>query len=101
AYAPQVDASPVLDQLGLGTGGHVLMTIHRPATVDHPERLAALLDLIGHITASRRVVFPIHPRTRKNITAFGLEHRLRPLPDLVLTEPLDYFAFHKLIATCA
>lgn len=101
AHGPQVDASPVLDQLGLGTGGHVLMTIHRPATVDHPERLAALLDLIGHITARRRVVFPIHPRTRKNITAFGLEDRLRALPHLVLTEPLDYFAFQKLIATCA
>ncbi|MDX9752077.1 MAG: UDP-N-acetylglucosamine 2-epimerase (non-hydrolyzing) [Flavobacteriales bacterium] len=101
AYAPQVEASPVLDDLGLGTGGHVLMTIHRPATVDDPQRLAELLELIAHISAARQVVFPIHPRTRRNIASFGLQPRLDALTGLVLTEPLDYFAFQKLIATCA
>ncbi len=101
AFAPQVDGSPVLTDLGLGHGGHVLMTIHRPATVDHPAGLTGLLDLIEHITIQRRVVFPIHPRTVKNIEAFGLQDRLQAIRGLVLTEPLDYFAFQKLVATCA
>jgi UDP-N-acetylglucosamine 2-epimerase (non-hydrolysing) len=102
AFEPQVQASPVLEELGLGEGGHVLMTIHRPATVDVPERLAALLDLIADVCASgRKVVFPIHPRTVKNIEAFGLKAKVDAIPGLVLTEPLDYFAFQKLVATCA
>lgn len=105
AFEPQVQASPVLEQLGLGEGGHVLMTIHRPATVDVPERLAELLDLIAELCSpsagsGRKVVFPIHPRTVKNITAFGLKERMDAIQGLVLTEPLDYFAFQKLIATC-
>ena len=101
AFEPQVQASPVLQELGLREGGHVLMTIHRPATVDVPERLAALLDLIADVCASgRKVVFPIHPRTVKNIEAFGLKAQADAIAGLVRTEPLDYFAFQKLVATC-
>jgi UDP-N-acetylglucosamine 2-epimerase (non-hydrolysing) len=101
AYAPQVESSDVLQRLGLGAGGHVLMTIHRPATVDDPERLAALVALIEELCQGRKVVFPIHPRTVKNLEAFGLKQRTDAIKGLVLTEPLDYFAFQKLIATCA
>ena len=102
AFEVQVQASPVLNELGLGEGSHVLMTIHRPATVDVPDRLNELLDLIADVCASgRKVVFPIHPRTVKNIAAFGLKAKADAIKGLVLTEPLDYFAFQKLIATCA
>ncbi len=100
AFEPQVQASDVLERYGLGTGGHVLMTIHRPATVDVPERLRELLDLIAEVAARRKVVFPIHPRTVKNIEAFGLKAKCDAIKGLALTEPLDYFAFQKLIATC-
>jgi len=100
AFEPQVQASPVLQELGLGEGGHVLMTIHRPATVDVPERLSELLDLIADVARTRKVVFPIHPRTVKNIESFGLKAKADAIAGLVRTEPLDYFAFQKLVATC-
>jgi UDP-N-acetylglucosamine 2-epimerase (non-hydrolysing) len=101
AYEAGVRSSPVLHDLGLGEGGHVLMTIHRPATVDDAARLNDLLDLIAEIAATRKVVFPIHPRTVKNLERFGLQEKARAIKGLLLTEPLDYFAFQKLIATCA
>ncbi len=116
AFEDQVQASSVLRDHDLGDGGldyanassskHVLMTIHRPATVDVPERLAELLDLIADIcrpepAEGRKVVFPIHPRTLMNLDRFGLMERARAINGLVITEPLDYFAFQKLIATCA
>ena len=101
AFEDGVRSSPVLDQLRLGTGGHVLMTIHRPATVDVKERLSELLDLIAEVSATRKVVFPIHPRTVKNLERYGLKAKADSIKGLVLTEPLDYFAFQKLIATCA
>lgn len=101
AFEGGVSASPVLEQLELGKGGHVLMTIHRPATVDVKERLSELLDLIAEVAATRQVVFPIHPRTVKNLERFGLKDTADAIKGLVLTEPLDYFAFQKLVATCA
>jgi UDP-N-acetylglucosamine 2-epimerase (non-hydrolysing) len=101
AFEQQVQASSILEELGLGSGGHVLMTIHRPATVDVPERLASLLELIADLSAAgRKVVFPIHPRTVKNLERFGLKATADAIDGLVLSEPLDYFAFQKLVATC-
>lgn len=76
------------------------MTIHRPATVDVKERLSELLDLIVEVAATREVVFPIHPRTVKNLERYGLKEKADSIKGLVLTEPLDYFAFQKLVATC-
>lgn len=101
AFGDRIAADPVLDDLGLGSGGHVLMTIHRPATVDDPGEFAKLIDLITSVSRSRRVVFPVHPRTTRNAERFGLLHHLRAIPGLVITEPLAYFAFQKLIATCS
>lgn len=101
AFEDGVKASPVLDELGIGAGGHVLMTIHRPATVDVKERLSELLDLITEVATARKVVFPIHPRTVKNLERYGLKEKADSIKGLVLTEPLDYFAFQKLVATCA
>ncbi|RLS36158.1 MAG: UDP-N-acetylglucosamine 2-epimerase (non-hydrolyzing) [Planctomycetota bacterium] len=99
AFDPQVQASTALEDLGLGKGGHVLMTLHRPATVDAPDRLAEILDLAADVCRQRQVVFPVHPRTAKNISSFGLKPKADAIEGLVFTEPLDYFAFQKLIAT--
>lgn len=75
----------ILGTLGLTPDGFVLATIHRPENADNPVNLAALLrQLTGSPVP---VVFPLHPRTRRNIRTFGLTDlasRLR------LTEPLDY-----------
>ena len=101
AYDAQVQAATVLEELGLGAGGHVLMTIHRPATVDVPEELAKLVELIALVAQERPVVFPVHPRTTAKLEATGLMPRLKALDNVQLTGPLDYFSFQKLIATCA
>jgi UDP-N-acetylglucosamine 2-epimerase (non-hydrolysing) len=99
-FAAEIQASPILEKLGAKPGEYVLMTMHRPATVDTPEGLAKLLKLLRYVTATRRVVFPIHPRTVKNMREAGLESEFTRLEGLLLTEPLDYFAFQKLVKSC-
>lgn len=101
AFDAQVQAATVLNDLALGSGGHVLMTIHRPATVDNAEELAKLVDLIACVAKDRPVVFPVHPRTTAKLEATGLMPRLKQLKHLRITGPMDYFNFQKLIATCA
>ncbi len=51
-------------------GEYVLATAHRNYNTDSPERLSAVLDCLG--AAERRVIFPVHPRTRKSIEAWSL-----------------------------
>ncbi len=76
------------------------MTIHRPATVDNKADLGRLVQLMETIAQRDSIVFPIHPRTSKNLERFGLQGRLDALKNVKLTGPLGYFAFQKLIATC-
>ncbi|NNC83311.1 MAG: UDP-N-acetylglucosamine 2-epimerase (non-hydrolyzing), partial [Flavobacteriales bacterium] len=97
AFESEIEASEVLDTYKLGPSEYVLMTMHRPATVDHPEELEKLLSLMEMVTGRLKLVFPIHPRTVKNIEEFGMKSRLDAISGLVLTDPMDYFSFQKLI----
>lgn len=75
-----------LERHGLRAGEYVLVTLHRPALVDDPEGLAAVLAVLAAVAASHPVLLPLHPRTRA---------RLPPdVPAGVqVTEPLEYLDF--------
>lgn len=74
----------VLAELGLESGGYQLMTVHRAENVDQPALLAAIFR--GVAKSGRRVVFPVHPRTRAAIKASEL---VAP-PNVMLVDPVGY-----------
>lgn len=69
--------------------GHALLTLHRPANVDHRERLDALLGAIAAIAERIPVIFPVHPRTRVMLDRFALNGRLDH-PRILLLPPAGY-----------
>lgn len=97
AFHQNIEDSAILNQLELTEKTYVLMTMHRPATVDNCEGIQKLLELIKYISATNKIVFPVHPRTLKNIEKFGLKADFEAIKELIFTDPLDYFAFQKLI----
>jgi UDP-N-acetylglucosamine 2-epimerase (non-hydrolysing) len=99
-FEEKIQSSTILETLKIKKHAFALMTMHRPATVDFKEGLEKLLDIIDFITKTRHLVFPIHPRTTSKLEHFGLMHRITSNKKLMLTEPLDYFAFQKLISSC-
>ena len=44
------------------------------------------------------LVFAVHPRTRKNLTSFGLLEKLEAAPGVHLTEPMSYIRFMSLVS---
>jgi len=100
AFEDKIKQDNVLNKLKLTPKEYVLMTMHRPATVDHHEGLNRLIDIIEFVCRTYSVVFPIHPRTMHRLEKFGLKERISSLKKLILTEPLDYFSFQKLTADC-
>jgi UDP-N-acetylglucosamine 2-epimerase (non-hydrolysing) len=100
AFDEQIMASKITEHLKIGDVPFALMTMHRPATVDNLEGLQQLLEVIKLITGKMKLVFPIHPRTIMNFEKFGLKTAYENIEGLIFTEPLDYFAFQKLVATC-
>lgn len=97
AFEPEIEASDVLEKYDLKAGEFYLMTMHRPATVDNREGLEFVSNLIKYLTKQKSVVFPIHPRTMKNLEKEGLFAELTMIPNLVFTEPMDYFSFQRLV----
>lgn len=97
AFESQIQKSDILEKLGVQEKKFILLTMHRPATVDTLEGLQKLSELIYKITARYKVVFPIHPRTLKRLDEFELKRHVTENEHVILTDPLDYFAFQKLI----
>ena len=87
--------SDVGARLGVESGPYVLVTLHRPANVDNPTKLAGLLRALDELARELPVVFPIHPRTRKNAMEAGLGPELGRL---VTSDPLGYLDFLNLMS---
>jgi UDP-N-acetylglucosamine 2-epimerase (non-hydrolysing) len=88
--------SPVLTEFGLTERGYVLATLHRPATVDTQEGLAAVLEIFDCV-GDTPIIFPVHPRTRKNFGRFGFDGRLASMTSLKLVDPIGYLGFLRLM----
>ena len=89
-FLPRARATGAVEAHGLERGRYCLVTLHRPSNVDDRATLAGLLHLLGRIAARLPVLFPIHPRTRKMIDEFGLQH---DFPGLRLADPIGYLEF--------
>ena len=80
---------------GLKPNAYLLLTAHRAGNVDDPERLRALVELVGALPPP--VLFPLHPRTRTRLQDAGLLATLAHTHGLRLTEPLGYVEFSALV----
>lgn len=69
----------------------VLVTLHRPSNVDDPHFMQGMMDTLGAISNTIPVLFPIHPRTCRRLTEFGLQTGRDGA--LRFMEPLSYLNF--------
>jgi len=81
-------SSAILDNLKLKPARFAYVTLHRPSNVDRKETLSAIMGELKNLSGRLPVVFPLHPRTRKMISEFGL--CLNGAPGLHVTDPLGY-----------
>jgi UDP-N-acetylglucosamine 2-epimerase (non-hydrolysing) len=75
---------------------YAVVTLHRPANVDRPEILGALLEALRRISARLPVIFPVHPRTRPLLMELA-----RSDGGLRLSEPLGYLEMLSLVREAA
>lgn len=88
------DRTAVLRDHDLSEREYVLVTLHRPANVDEPQNLDAVLAVLAELAASLPVVVPLHPRTRARLGRLDL----RLAPRLRLLEAMEYPEFVALEA---
>ncbi|RMG68359.1 MAG: UDP-N-acetyl glucosamine 2-epimerase, partial [Calditrichaeota bacterium] len=92
--------SNILQELGLDSGAYALVTLHRPSNVDVPDNFLKILTAFETIQQDIPIVFPIHPRTQKNLERFGLTERVKAQPNLRLLPPVGYLDFLQLMQNC-
>ena len=93
AFAPQVDASEILSRLGLSSKEYILVTAHRSENVDHPDTLRNIFKAIGQLAQhfKRKVIYPMHPRTKSKLAGLDIPKHVEILP------PLGFYDFNKLL----
>ncbi|MCR4348003.1 MAG: UDP-N-acetylglucosamine 2-epimerase (non-hydrolyzing) [Sulfuricaulis sp.] len=79
-------------ELGLQPGQYFVVTLHRPANVDGEQQLLRLLHAIAKGAGGLPVVFPVHPRTAKNLRELDVE-----IPCLHCVDPQGYREFNYLV----
>lgn len=102
---PKTENRPLLQELGLMNNNqkitinrYMLVTLHRPGNVDNSETLIEILSALIEISHDVPIIFPVHPRTRKQINGIGLKI---PSTSLRLLDPLGYLDFLALLRHAA
>jgi UDP-N-acetylglucosamine 2-epimerase (non-hydrolysing) len=97
----QIEKQKAYLDFGLEPGGYGIVTLHRPSNVDNPAILKKVCGMLKTIAKRVPLVFPVHPRTRKNMEESNLLATLESTRNLFLPEPLSYTRFMNLVFNCA
>jgi len=87
--------------LGLAGQRYAVVTLHRPSNVDDPATLQGIVEQLRVAAQNMALVFPVHPRTRKQLREFGLHEVLERTPGIRLIEPLGYVQFMSVVTHAA
>lgn len=79
-------------EFGLESKNFVVLTLHRPSNVDEENSLIELLRGIDRMTGTKKVIFPIHPRTKTILGGSKLNFK-----NIIFVEPQGYLSFMYLI----
>ena len=89
---PRLRPPACWQSLKLKAGQFFVVTLHRPANVDGEHQLLSLLRAIAEGTKGLPVIFPVHPRTAKNLRELDSATR-----QLHYVDPLGYLEFNYLV----
>ena len=96
----KIENQAVYKELGVKKGQYALITLHRPSNVDNPVILEKLCQILRRISHKLPLIFPVHPRTKKNLKKTGLISILEKAPGCHLLEPQNYIRFMNMVFNC-
>ena len=89
---PHLRKPPIWGHVDLKQKNYFVLTLHRPNNVDDEHKLKYLLEAIIRGARGRPIIFPVHPRTAKNLARMGIMET-----GVHMTEPLGYQEFNYLV----
>ena len=96
----KLQSQEILKRYQLETKKYYVLTLHRQNSVDNKQ---SLMEILSAIKSKMPIVFPIHPRTRKNLTKFGLldkyQQTIKIIPPLGYLDMLSLVNDSKIVIT--
>lgn len=96
AFYSQTSAqkSSIITDLNLQNNEFVLATIHRQENTDNIESLKAIFEALEHIHSGKKVILPLHPRTKSILKKQQLVYNIE------MINPVGYFDMLELLKHC-
>jgi UDP-N-acetylglucosamine 2-epimerase (non-hydrolysing) len=96
----KIQEQAAYSEFGLMPGDYGIVTLHRPSNVDDQAALKSICETFTRVAREIPLIFPVHPRTRKNLEQNGLFSLLNESPGVHAVEPLNYIRFMNLVVNC-
>ena len=97
----RIEKEAMPETLGIEKRSYGVVTMHRPSNVDSEEILSSIIDQLLELAQQFSFVFPVHPRTKKQLEKFDLFERLESCESIRLIEPIGYIQFMSLVSNSA
>lgn len=94
---PKIDKSSILKTHNLQPKVYAVLTLHRPSNVDSRESLLEIYEIIKDSAEKIKIVYPIHPRTKKMMEKHSLLEQFMELDNFLIVNPLGYIDFLHLV----
>ena len=91
---PQIEASNILQTLGLEAGKYILLSAHREENIDIEQNFFSLMNAVNTMaeTYDMPILYSCHPRSKKYIEQRGFKFDRR----VIQHQPLGFFDYNKL-----
>jgi len=92
------EQSTVLNELFKIDTRYALVTVHRQENADVKENLEQIIEAIKRVSKENdlKIVWPVHPRTKKQLETFGLLKDVKAIDGMHLIEPVGFFDMLRL-----
>jgi len=88
-FIKEAEKRKTFRKFSLKDGEYALLTLHRPSNVDDKATLEKILKTMAKISMKTKIIFPAHPRTKKQIEKYKLKKYLR-VGNIEVIEPVGY-----------
>ena len=92
-----IDRAETRRRFGLDARAFGVVTLHRPANVDHEKTLRSIVGELVKVADLFPIVVGVHPRTQSRLEAFGLLETFSENGRIHMAQPMGYVEFMGLV----
>lgn len=96
-YRSRSNKDDLFKRFNLNDREYFLATVHRAENTDSKNNLKNILESFLKISQDKKVLFPLHPRTRKKIVDYDLNMLIEDAKNIEILEPLSFIDTHTLL----